>query len=75
MVVLLSESGNLAVTYLGTDPISHIASAPEMRELDYDSMDAEHKRLLKVIRDANTSSLAEPTDKLRIETAPRRYVG
>lgn len=67
MIVLFGDAGQLAVSYLGTDPMSQIASVPETRDLDYDSMDKEHKSLLKVIRDSANSSLTEPSDKIVIQ--------
>jgi len=66
MMVMMSEEGQIAITYLGTEPISQIARVPETRELDYESMDQEHKALLKVIRDSANSQLSEPMDKLQI---------
>ena len=39
-------------------------NANESKELDYEAMDEEHRRLLKVIRQASSDQLTEPKEKL-----------
>mmetsp|Transcript_9744 Transcript_9744/g.17769 ORF Transcript_9744/g.17769 Transcript_9744/m.17769 type:complete len:906 (+) Transcript_9744:236-2953(+) len=67
MIVMLNDEGSISVTYMGTDPISQVTSMAETKELDYESMDEEHKRLLKIIRSSNSSHLEEPTDKITVQ--------
>jgi Bardet-Biedl syndrome 9 protein len=53
LVTLLSSRGDVAVCYMGTDPpTGSITGGETVRDLDYSAMDAEHRRLLAVIRDA-----------------------
>ena len=50
MIVSLNEEGSVAVNYLGTDPPTSTVAAAEVKELNYEDMDAEHRELLNVIR-------------------------
>ena len=53
LVTLLSTRGDVAAMYLGTDPpTGSITGGETVKDLDYAAMDAEHKRLLGVIKDA-----------------------
>ena len=48
LVVQLSDSGRLSISFLGTKPPLTIASSTTSRDLDYDKIDAEHRSLLQV---------------------------
>lgn len=65
LVVTLSDSGHLAINYLGTRP-PVTAIMTQARELNYDKVDEEHRALLQVIRESQTESQLEPVDKLLI---------
>jgi len=61
LILSLGHDGALTLSYLGTDPpSSHVAS--EAKELNYEAMDEEHRRLLQVIRDASSDTKVEPTE-------------
>lgn len=61
----LGGDGALSLAYLGTDPPTS-AVAPETKELDYEAMDEEHRRLLQVIRDASSNIIADPMDNVTL---------
>ena len=52
MIVMLTADGQLSVNYLGTDPASTPVQNLESKELDYEDMDEEHRRLQALIRQA-----------------------
>jgi len=69
MIVALSDSCEVSVSYLGTDPPLSVSGVSaenggQSKELDYESMDAEHRSLLRIIKQASTDSLVEPKEKL-----------
>ena len=51
LVVSLAEDGELRVSYMGTDPPTSVVHATDSKELNYDEMDEEHRRLLVTIRE------------------------
>lgn len=51
LVVSLSEDGEVRVSYMGTDPPTSVVHATDSKELNYDEMDEEHRRLLVTIRE------------------------
>jgi len=65
-VCSLNDECQAVITYMGTDPPMQGVNTGDNKDLDYEAMDAEHKRLLKVIRQANTGNLTEPSDKLTL---------
>lgn len=65
-VCSLNDECQAMVTYMGTDPPMQGVNTGDNKDLDYEAMDAEHRRLLKVIRQANTGNLTEPSDKLSL---------
>jgi Bardet-Biedl syndrome 9 protein len=67
MIVTLSAEGGLAVNYLGTDPPDTTVGATESKELDYEEMDEEHRRLLQVIRESQSDSRMEPRDRVLLK--------
>mmetsp|Transcript_22638 Transcript_22638/g.70294 ORF Transcript_22638/g.70294 Transcript_22638/m.70294 type:complete len:843 (+) Transcript_22638:343-2871(+) len=77
--VLLSEDGQLSVNYMGTDPPMNVVGGGEGKELNYEEMDEEHRRLLTIIREATSADVKqEPTDRVtlrgqvptRLDTVP-----
>jgi len=63
IIASISEEGYLCLSYMGTDPPSQVVNTAKAA-LNYDNMDAEHRRLLTVIREATSDKRAEPTDRL-----------
>mmetsp|Transcript_25283 Transcript_25283/g.64255 ORF Transcript_25283/g.64255 Transcript_25283/m.64255 type:complete len:826 (-) Transcript_25283:98-2575(-) len=66
MLVSLTERGVTSVLYLGTDPPTTAVGGSHEKDLDYDEMDDEHRRLLGRIREATGGNRAEPTDYLTL---------
>eukprot|EP01012_Entosiphon_sulcatum_P026014 TRINITY_DN3140_c0_g1_i1.p1 TRINITY_DN3140_c0_g1~~TRINITY_DN3140_c0_g1_i1.p1 ORF type:complete len:869 (-),score=169.44 TRINITY_DN3140_c0_g1_i1:72-2678(-) len=63
-IVMLTQDGQLSVNYLGTDPASNPVQILESKELDYEEMDEEHRRLQALIRQAVNAGKAEPKEQL-----------
>ena len=63
LVASLSGAGYLCLSYMGTEPPSQVVNTAKAA-LNYDNMDAEHRRLLSVIREATSDKRAEPTDRI-----------
>jgi Bardet-Biedl syndrome 9 protein len=61
LIVSLSVAGELLLSYLGTDPPSS-AVTNDAKDLDYEAMDEEHRRLLQTIRSASSEGQREPTE-------------
>ncbi|XP_055084195.1 protein PTHB1 [Periophthalmus magnuspinnatus] len=53
VVVSLSSEGQLLCSYMGTDPSFYSTPKVEARDVDYEQMDAELKKLQKYIREAS----------------------
>ena len=54
LIAALSDDATLQLTYMGTDPpMSASQGGGDVSESDYASMDAEHKRLSKLIKQSN----------------------
>jgi len=66
MIVMLSADGQLSVNYLGTDPATNPVQNLESKELDYEEMDEEHRRLQTLIRQAVNAGKAEPKDQVQL---------
>jgi Bardet-Biedl syndrome 9 protein len=67
MIVMLTADGQLSVNYLGTDPASTPVQNLESKELDYEDMDEEHRRLQALIRQAVNAGKAEPKDRVQLK--------
>eukprot|EP00998_Keelungia_sp_KM082_P012888 NODE_92_length_2703_cov_43.368401_g88_i0.p1 GENE.NODE_92_length_2703_cov_43.368401_g88_i0~~NODE_92_length_2703_cov_43.368401_g88_i0.p1 ORF type:complete len:885 (+),score=212.26 NODE_92_length_2703_cov_43.368401_g88_i0:82-2655(+) len=67
MMVVLTQDGNLSVNYLGTDPANNPVQLAESKELDYEEMDEEHRRLQALIRQAVNAGKAEPREQVVIK--------
>jgi Bardet-Biedl syndrome 9 protein len=65
LLVHLSADGDLGLSYLGTDPPANTV-ATEAKELNYEAMDEEHRRLLQTIREASAGSKPEPADGISL---------
>ena len=61
----IDDSGHLSINYLGTKPPVNSVMT-QVRELNYDLVEAEHKALLQIIRDSQSESKADVVDKLYI---------
>ncbi|KAK3251108.1 hypothetical protein CYMTET_39543 [Cymbomonas tetramitiformis] len=66
LVTVLDETGCLLITYMGTDPPLNVVGGFEGKELNYEEMDEEHRRLLGIIRAATSETKAEPTEKVQM---------
>ena len=64
MVVTLDDAGELNVLYLGTDPATQSNIIPESKEINYDDVDEEHRKLLGIIRASQSDSKMEPREKI-----------
>ncbi len=56
LVVSMSEAGEVRVTYMGTDPPTSAVHTTDSKELNYDDMDEEHRRLLVIIRESQSGA-------------------
>jgi len=76
LVVCLGEEGGLVVSYMGTNPNMGVASPQDVKDLDYEAMDEEHRNILAKIRASTKQARVEPTDRLvlRFQT-PQRLDG
>ena len=76
LLVGQSDVCELGVWYLGTDPPVGAVSTAMSKELDYDGMDTEHRKLLKVIKQAASDKMQEPKEKLiiRLKTSGERVM-
>ena len=50
----MDEEGLVRVSYLGTDPPLSGVSTGELKDLNYEEMDEEHRNLLKTIRESQS---------------------
>ncbi|XP_026225869.1 protein PTHB1 [Anabas testudineus] len=63
VVVSLSSDGHLLCSYMGTDPSFFSTPKVDAREADYEQVDAEMKKLQKIIREATrTQDILPKTD-------------
>lgn len=63
LVVSIDETGYLSIGYLGTKPPVQ-AFLSQVRDLDYDKIDEEHRALLQVIRESQSEHKHESHDRL-----------
>jgi Bardet-Biedl syndrome 9 protein len=66
LIVLLDDQGNLSVNYLGTDAVTNPVPTMESKEIDYQELEEEHRKLQTLIRQTQNAGKYEPTDKLLI---------
>lgn len=67
LVVTVDDKGYLNIGYLGTKPpVSAIGGLK--RDIDYDKIDEEHRKLLQVIRDMQGDHKSEPNEALSIKS-------
>lgn len=67
LIAAIDENGYLSVNFLGTKPaIQPILS--QVRDLDYDKIDEEHRSLLQIIRDSQNDTKIDQVDKLLIKS-------
>jgi hypothetical protein len=79
VIVSLADDCRVTASYLGTEPAllgMHSAANAHAKQLDYDGMDEEHRKLLRIIRQAANATMAEPTQVLtlraQVATDPSR---
>eukprot|EP00742_Colponemidia_sp_Colp-10_P002939 GILJ01003136.1.p1 GENE.GILJ01003136.1~~GILJ01003136.1.p1 ORF type:complete len:868 (-),score=153.08 GILJ01003136.1:19-2622(-) len=60
LVVVLDDSGHLQLCYMGTDPPTSSMINTDIKELNYDDMNAEHAKLLAVIKASQNDERKEP---------------
>eukprot|EP01032_Pedospumella_encystans_P011289 gene11289-13134_t len=65
LIVCMDDSGGLSINYMGTRPPMN-SVMKQVRDLDYDQVETEHRALLQVIRDSQNENKVEQTDKLHI---------
>lgn len=63
LVVTIDDTGYLTISYLGTKPPVQ-AVLSQVRDLDYDKIDEEHRALLQIIRDSQSDQKHESQDRL-----------
>jgi PTHB1 N-terminus len=63
LIATIDETGLIKLSYLGTSPLAAAVSSFS-RDLNYDKIDEEHKRLLQIIRDSQMTSNDEAKEKL-----------
>ena len=66
LLVSLGENGTLDISYLGTKPPSDLIHGYERKDLQYDEMDEEHRKLLRLIRESTSETKPEPDDVVHI---------
>lgn len=66
MIVSLNGDGALSVNYMGTDPPTAAVVSTEVKEINYEVMDEEHRQLLHVIRRSQGEKRTEPKDRLLV---------
>lgn len=73
LITSIDQNGYLSVNFLGTKPaIQPILS--QVRDLDYDKIDEEHRSLLQIIRDSQSDTKINQVDKLLIKSqVPRTF--
>ena len=66
LIATVDDEANLKLNYLGTKPpVDAVASFS--RDLDYDKIDEEHKKLLQIIRESQAESRQETSDHLNLK--------
>lgn len=66
LIVTISDTGFLQLSYLGTSPPSQQILPQNKQEMNYQQMDQEHQRLLGKIMSHENDERDEPTDKLKV---------
>ena len=66
LIVTVDDEAVVRMSYLGTKPPVN-AVATFSRDLDYDKIDEEHKKLLQVIRESQTESAQDQVSKLSLK--------
>ena len=76
LIVTLSDSGQLQVSYLGMEPpiSSHNLDLNQGKDINYEQMDQEHQRLLARIRNHEDEKQVEPSDKLNVNAVLNQMI-
>lgn len=67
MIVMMDDSGNLSINYLGTDPSAHTIPTMEHKEVNYAELEAEHNKMQALIRQIQQQGKKEPKDKVLLQ--------
>lgn len=63
-VVSLDAKGAVSISYMGTDPPTTAVTGADAKDLNYEEMDEEHRRLLATIKESQSEHRTEPRDKI-----------
>ncbi|CAM9656587.1 unnamed protein product, partial [Pylaiella littoralis] len=74
IVCTLDDEGVLTACYQGTDPPTSSVVAAETKEVDYDQINQEHRKLLQVIRRSQTDPARPPAGKLTLQVQVPRFL-
>lgn len=69
LIATLDDTGHTSLLYLGTDPPTSSVVGTTQRELNYEKMDEEHRKLLDLIRDATSDQRQEPKDLVHLRAS------
>jgi Bardet-Biedl syndrome 9 protein len=73
MITTLSDDCRLSVSYLGTESEKEGQVVKEGKEINYDDVDEEHRKLLGIIRASQSDTRIEPREKIIMRTqVPKR---
>lgn len=67
LLCILDAQGHLRLSYLGTEPPSSAVGAASTQEPDFEQIEAEHRALLRRIRDAHLRSSATHHQQLMVK--------
>eukprot|EP00903_Cladosiphon_okamuranus_P007654 g7422.t1 len=74
IVCSLDDEGALSACYQGTDPPTSAVVAADAKEVDYDQINREHRKLLQVIRRSQTDSTRPPAGKVVLQVQVPRFL-
>ncbi|CAM9678200.1 unnamed protein product [Ectocarpus sp. 8 AP-2014] len=74
IVCSLDDTGVLSACYQGTDPPTSAVVAAERKDIDYDQINQEHRKLLQIIRRSQTDSARPPAGKLTLHAQVPRFL-
>lgn len=73
LVVTIDEQGMLCLNYLGTrPPLTSAPSSISTKDINYDKVEEEHKKLIQIIRESQNEVKNEPIDHLQISISLNR---
>ncbi|GMH86005.1 hypothetical protein TL16_g10406 [Triparma laevis f. inornata] len=75
MITTLSDDCRLSVSYLGTESEKEGQVVKEGKEINYDDVDEEHRKLLGIIRASQSDTRIEPREKIIMRTQVPKRLG